>query len=190
MNIKENSDQHLVLVDTPWWPPVVGLIVAGFCFWIDPIQMTEYPWLDKSIVIIVGLIFLCVCTLAIRKIKIQFDRSTKTVTRITEPLLPLGHIHLFCSRSEARPIKPIIYAYLEKQRNANAKAKSRYSLALATGLIANDILLEGSSHIYSPELDKVRWLVGFNTGMMAKNANEISKAVNEWLGTKSPQNIE
>jgi hypothetical protein len=130
--------------------------------------MTEYPVMDKSIAIIVGLIFLGVCTLAMRKIRIHFDRTAGTITRITEPLLPLGSIHLFRSRSETRPIKPVLFAYKEKHKKSSTTAQSSYCLALATGLVSDEILIEESAHTFAPEMDKVRWLVGYIAGMKKK----------------------
>ena len=186
MNIKENSPQHLLLNDTPWWGPVIGVMVAGFCFWVEPLPMTEYPLLDKSIIILVGLIFFGGFALALRKTIIHFDRSGGTVTRTTVPLLPLGNIHLFRPRSETRPLKPVLFAYAEKQKQSSNTARANYSLALATGLIPDDILIEQSAFIFAPEMDKVRWLVGYNTGMKKNTADEIVTAVNQWLGTTAP----
>ncbi len=172
------------MTDTPWWWAVVGLIAGGFCFWIKPAAMTGYPMVDKSIMILVGLLFLGLFTLAIRRTTINFDRPADSVTRTTKPLLPLGNIKIFRLRSETRPIKPILFAYLELQKKSNADAKPSYCLALATGLIPDEILKHESAHIFEPEMEKVRWLVGHNAAMKKKNADEIVTAVNLWLGTK------
>ena len=186
MKIKENSPQHLILTVAPWWGPVIGVIVAGFCFWVEPAPMTESPVVDKLIAIIVGLIFFGGFALAMRKTIIHFDRTAATITRTTEALLPLGSIYLFRSRSETRPIKPVSFAYAEKQKQSSNTAKSSYSLALATGTIPEDILIGQSAFIFAPEMDKVRWLVGYNAGMKKNKADEIIDTVNQWLSTKSP----
>lgn len=184
MNIKENSTQHLILSSTPWGWPIVGVIVAGFCFSVEPQPMTDYPLINKLILIFVGLLFLGLFTLAIRKLLIHFDREAGTITRTTEPLLPLGRIHLFRPRSETRPIKPVLYAYAERQKKSSKTAQSNYSLALATGPIPDEIFSGDSAFIFEPEMNKVRWLVGHNAGMKENKADEIVSTVNQWLGTE------
>ncbi|NCN04974.1 MAG: hypothetical protein GW949_05030 [Spirochaetales bacterium] len=186
MKIRENPTQNLTLTDTPWWGLVVGLIIAGFSFVMEPVSMTEIPGVNKFIVIFGGLFLLGLFSLAMRKTKIHFDRPAGTITRKTEPLLPVGSILLFRPRSETRPIEPILFAYLERQRSQNVNAKPTYSLALATGVIPDEILHGESSFIFSPDIDKQRWLVGFNHGMKKNNADEIIGVVNQWLGTTTP----
>lgn len=189
MNIKENSTQCLILSSTPWGWPIVGVILAGFCFSVEPQPMTDYPLLNKLILIFVGLLFLGLFTLVMRKLLIHFDREAGTITRTTEPLLPLGRIHLLRPRSETRPIKSVLFAYAEKQKNSSKTAQSNYSLALATGPIPDEILSADSAFIFAPEMDKVRWLVGHNAGMKESKANEIISTVNQWLGKEVPHKI-
>ena len=189
MHIQENTQQHLILKDSPWWGLAVGLVVAGFCFLLEPAEMTASPILNKLILVFVGIAFLAGFTLAMRKTTIHFDRTAGTISRISAPLLPLNTFRLFGLRSETRAIKPVLFAYLEMQRKSSHSAVSRYSLALATGEIPDDILGGKSSMVFAPEMDKVRWLVGFNIGMKKTKANEIANTVNQWLGTNTRHNI-
>ena len=194
MNLKENSVENLVLTDTPWWMPVTGLIVASFCFWFAATQMAEYPELHRLGTWIAGLVFLGVTTLAARKTTIHFDHAAQTVTRTTGPLLPLGTIYLFRPRSESRPIDSIRYAFLERQLKQNGNTNNNpqndvFCLALATGDVPEEVLMAKHAFVQGLELDKVRWLVGYNASMKRNAASKILTAVNQWLGTTSPQQL-
>ncbi len=192
MNLKENTVENFVLADSPWWMPAVGLIVASFCFWFAATQTAEYPDLNRLGTWMAGLVFLCVTTLAARKTTIHFDRTAKTVTRTTGPLLPLDAIHLFRPRSESRPIDNIRYAFLERQLKQSGNTNNNpqndtFCLALATGDVPEEVLMAKHAFVQGLELDKVRWLVGYNASMKRNAAGKIVTAVNQWLGTTSPQ---
>lgn len=193
MQIKENSAQSLVLSDTPWWAPLIGVVVGAFCFWSAATQMADDPAMKRIITILFGLVFLGVTTLAIRRTLIQFDRSAGTITRTTQPLLPLGKIHLFRARSESRPLQPIKFAYLEKQIRGSGRspetAQPIFCLALATGEIPEEVLTAQTAYISQPDMDKVRWLVGYNAGMKFKEAQKKLDIVNQWLGTSAPTTL-
>jgi len=190
MQIRENSPQTLMLSATSWWVPLVGVIVGAFCFWSASTQMDESPAINRLLTILAGLLFIAVTTLAMRRIRIHFDRSTGTITRTTEPLLPLGSIHLFRARSESRPIQPIRFAYLERQLKSSSQTPGANSavfcLALATGEISEEVLSAQNAFISIQEMDKVRWLVGYNAGMKLNDAQKVRDAVNQWLGTSVP----
>jgi hypothetical protein len=193
MIIKENSPQHLRLIDIPWWMPVTGIVVATFCFWSAATQMDDYPQINRLGALISGLVFAGLFILAARKIKIHFDRAAGTITRTTEPLLPLGNIHLFRPRSESRPIDCFQFAFLERQLKHSGTASNNpqrdvFCLALATGEIPEDLLMGEIGFTSNPDKDKVRWLAGYNAGMKRKQAYTILSTVNRWLGTSPPQN--
>jgi hypothetical protein len=155
--------------------------------------MSDYPATNRFLVVLAGLVFIAVTTLAMRRVRIHFDRNTGTITRTTEPLLPLGKIHLFRARSESRPIQPIRFAYLERQlKNSNQTPGANrpiFCLALATGEIPDEVLSAQTAFISIPEMDKVRWLVGYNAGMQFNDAQKILNTVNQWLGTSAPMPI-
>ncbi|MBC8209796.1 MAG: hypothetical protein H8E21_01915 [Gammaproteobacteria bacterium] len=190
MQIRENTAQTLVLSETSWWVPGVGVIVGAFCFWSAATQMDEYPAINRLLTLLAGLLFIALTTLAMRRIRIHFDRSAGSITRTTEPLLPLGNIHLFRARSESRPIQPIRFAYLERQLKSSSQTPEAnrpvFCLALATGVIPQEVLSAQSAFISIPEMDKVRWLVGYNAGMKLNDAQKVLDTVNQWLGTSAP----
>jgi len=190
MQIRENTAQTLVLSETSWWVPVVGVIVGVFCFWSAATQMDGYPTFNRFLTILAGLFFIALTTLAMRRIRIHFDRNAGSITRSTEPLLPLGNIHLFRARSESRPLQPVRFAYLERQLKSSSQTpeanRAVYCLALATGEIPQEVLNAKTAFISIPEMDKVRWLVGYNAGMKLSDAQKVLDAVNQWLETSAP----
>jgi hypothetical protein len=182
MQIRENSAQTLVLSESPWWAPVVGVLVGAFCFWSAATQMDEYPAMNRLLAVLVGLLFIVITTLAMRRFRIHFDRSAGMITRTTELLLPLGKIHLFRARSESRPIQPIRFAYLERQLKGSSQtpgANRFFCLALATGEMPEKVLTAQTAFISIPDMDKVRWLVGYKAGIQLNTAQKTLDTVNQ-----------
>ena len=190
MKIIENSHDHFILISDIWWPPIVGILVAGFCFWSAASRMEGYSFIHRFGVVMAGLVFLGITTLAIRKIKINFDRISGTITRTTSPLLPIGHIHLFLPRSESWPIDIFRFAFLERQLSHSGISPMTFCLALATGEIPEDRLIGELGFMNSPDRDKIRWLVGDKVQMKQANAIKIVHAINQWLGTTAPSEID
>lgn len=191
MKIKENTPQHLLLIEEPWWMPVTGIIVGVFCFWSAATQMDEYPEINSLSAWIAGVVFIGLFTLAARKTKIHFDRTSGIVTRTTEPLLALGSLLQLRTYNESRKIDAFHFAFLERQlkhsgTSSNNPQRDIFCLALASGKVPEELLKGEISFVNAPDRDKVRWLVGYNAGMKRKQAETIVSVVNRWLGKEPP----